>query len=79
MIPCFNRDGMINMIGWYLGETIVARFDSEFAAGQARMAADPTYKPDPFSDKPGAKDNKPKTTADAIAAVVARVNARKAG
>lgn len=54
MIPCFNRDGMINMIGWYLAETIVGNFDKGMAEFEARKAVDPNYKPDPFADKPKA-------------------------
>ena len=75
MIPCFNRDGMINVIGWFVGETIVGRFDRQYAECQAKIAADPNYKPDPFSDKP--KGKTPKTTQDALDDIRARVAARK--
>lgn len=76
MIPCFNRDGMVQVIGFSAGCIIIDNFNNGVAACKAKQAADPTYKPNPFADKPTAK-SAPKTSADAIAAVVARVNARK--
>lgn len=71
-------EGYKAAIGWYCAERIVGQFDRGYAASKARMAADPTYKPNPFADKPGAKTT-PKTTADAIAAIKANVAARRAG
>lgn len=70
-----THDGYKGAIGWYVAAVIIGNFDANIAAVKAKQAVDPTYKRDPFADKH--PKTGPNTSADAIAIVTARVNARK--
>lgn len=74
MFPCMSPEGARGAIAWYIGTRILGDFDAGIAACKARMAADPTYKPNPFADKPkGVR----MTTKQAIDAICADVRARR--
>lgn len=69
MFPCFDRTGLMQVVAWAVAARIVGQFDASFAAGQAAAAADPSFKFNPFADKP---KGQPKTAEQALAAVCAR-------
>lgn len=68
-------EGMRGAIAWHIGSVIIGKFDAQHAAYLSRKAVDPSYKPNPFADKPSVTK---KTMAEAVAAVCADVKARKA-